>query len=408
MTHISLIFPSSPFLINQQVFPPLGILYLSAWLKDKGWKVQCLDMSMGHTEDNVKADIVGISITTAQRQEGFRVAKILKKKGKILIAGGPHATYMPQECLDNGFDYVVQGEGEEVLNKLLGDLVVGSSIRDRVLKSEGKPLDVNKIPLPDRKALDIHAYNYWIDGTPATTIMTSRGCPYNCSFCARVTKGCRIQSADRTVEEIVHLSANYHFFAFMIFDDIFTINKSRTREIVERLEGKGYSFRCFSRANLIDEENCELMKRMGVVEVGIGVESGSDEILSKNIKGTTRSLNSQAFRLLKKYGIRAKAFIIVGLPGESIATISDTISWIKETEPYDIDVSIFQPLPGSPIFDNPEDWGIKFNYNGNPSWYKGIPGEYESSVSTASLSSRQIVEWRDYIEARYKRKELLR
>jgi radical SAM superfamily enzyme YgiQ (UPF0313 family) len=150
------------------------------------------------------------------------------------------------------------------------------------------------------------------------------------------------------------------------------------------------------------------MNRLGVTEVGIGVESGSDKILRKNLKGTSREGNLRAFKLLRSHGIRAKAFLIVGLPGESEQTINETIEWIDIAQPDDLDISVFQPLPGSPIFNEPNKWGIEFVYNGNPSWYKGKPGEYESTVSTQHLDGPALVAWRDELERRYKRKELLR
>jgi len=112
---ITLIFPSSPFLLDQAVFPPLGILYLSAYLKQYGLNVQCLDIGIGHTADMVKSDVVGISLTTPQRSEAFKLAKKFNHMGKQVIAGGPHATHQSQECLKHGFTHVVRGQGETCL-----------------------------------------------------------------------------------------------------------------------------------------------------------------------------------------------------------------------------------------------------------------------------------------------------
>ena len=112
--------------------------------------------------------------------------------------------------------------------------------------------------------------------------------------------------------------------------------------------------------------------------------------------------------LLHDVGIRAKAFLIVGLPGETERTVVETIGWVEEAKPYDVDVSIFQPLPGSPIFSNPEDWGVMFSYNGNLGWYKGMPGLYGTTCRTEGLTSDEIVAWRDLLEVKFKKKELLR
>jgi radical SAM superfamily enzyme YgiQ (UPF0313 family) len=404
---ISLVFPTSPFLLNQQVFPPLGVMYLSSWLKESGFKTQVLDLAWGDHREQAEAKVIGISLTTPQRQEAYELVKYYKGKGKTVIAGGPHATHMPEECLKAGFDYVVRGEGEIALDALLLALEGRIKIENRII-SGGEMSEIDRTPYPDRESVPILQYDYKIEGRQATTLMTTRGCPYDCSFCARAVKTCRMQSAERTCNEIVHVADKYGFEAFMIFDDVFVANKKRVKAIADTMNGYGFLFRCFVRSNLVNQDTCKLLRQMGVVEAGIGVESGSDEILKRNLKGTTRGMNIDAVRMLHDNGIRAKAFLIVGLPGESVATISETISWIEEAKPYDVDVSVFQPLPGSPIFNDPDKWDIKFEYNGAPGWYKGTPGEYESTVRTGSLQPRQIVEWRDYIERKHKRKELLR
>jgi anaerobic magnesium-protoporphyrin IX monomethyl ester cyclase len=395
------------------VFPPLGILYLSAWLGQSGYSAECIDFALNGSFDDAKSDIVGISFTTPQRFEAFSLAKRYKRRGKITIAGGPHPTHLSRECLDNGFDFVVIGEGEQVLTQLITSIrnrgVSATMLMNgRVFGPSSEYVKLDKIPYPNREAVDIHAYKYAVDGIPATTMMTTRGCPYSCSFCARITKGCRVQSADRTLREIFNLNVKYGFKAFMIFDDVFIIDHKRMVRMAEVLEPAGFTFRCFARANLINAPICDLMRRMGVVEVGIGVESGSDAVLKRNMKGTTREMNANAFRLLKEHGIRPKAFLIVGLPGETHDTVKETESWIVETEPFDIDVSVFQPLPGSPIFQHPERWGVQFQYDGLPGWYKGTPGKYETSVRTDCLTSEEIVMHRDELEMKYKRKEFLK
>jgi radical SAM superfamily enzyme YgiQ (UPF0313 family) len=404
---ITLIFPTSPFLLDQQVFPPLGILYLSSYLKKYNYNVQCLDLALGDLPDQAKAHIIGISMTTPQRQEAYNLVKKYKEEGKILIAGGAHASHMPQECLDMGFDFVVKGEGELPLAHLLHRLKRGIGLDERVIEI-GEGLNMSYIPFPDRKAIDIKSYKYEIDGIPATTLMTTRGCPYECSFCARVTQKCRMQSAHRTYKEIAYISEVFGFKAFMVFDDVFIVRKQRTKVLADLLEPHGFIFRCFARSNLIDEENCDFMKRMGVVEVGIGVESGSQQILRKNLKGTTVEGNLEAFRLLRGQAIRAKAFLIVGLPGETEDTIRDTEAWIEKAKPDDIDFTVFQPLPGSAIFRDPGKWGITFNYNGSDFWYKGTPGKYHSTVATEHLSPERIVELRDELEIKYKDRRFLK
>lgn len=401
---ISLIFPESPFLLNQAVFPPLGILYLSAYLKKSGFKVQCLDLGLEeHKKEMVESGVIGISFSTPQREQAFKLAEYYSSLGKVIIAGGPHATHMRKEC-EQYFDHVIGGYGEGELFRTLSKLRAGVSDHWYMKNTRGT---IDDYPFPDRNALPIKDYKYYIDGELATVIMTSRGCPHDCSFCARIQKGCEIQSAKRTIDEILFVNKKYGYKAFMIFDDIFIASKKRLKTMAEHL-GDSFKFRCFARSNLITDEVCEDMVRLGIVEVGIGIESGSLSILRKNMKGTTPETNLRSIQLLKKHGIRAKTFLIIGLPGESEETINETEAWIQEAKPDDLDISVFQPLPGSVIFNYPEDHGINFDYNGIAGWYKGTPGEYKAMASTEFLTAEEIVYHRDRLENKYKNKEMLR
>jgi radical SAM superfamily enzyme YgiQ (UPF0313 family) len=345
-----------------------------------------------------ESDTIGISVTTPQRIEAFELAKRFRAEGKPVIAGGPHATHMPQECSDHGF-WVIKGRGEQSLNWLLTSPINKPYI--------GGKIEIDDYPFPDRDALPLKKYHYMIDGVPATPIMTSRSCFGNCAFCAKIDNDFQMQSVGRTIAEIEHVHEKYGYEAFMIFDDVFVASKKRLQAIVNGI-GNKFKFRCFARSNLLDDKVCKLLRQLGVFEVGIGVESGSDDILSRNMKGTTRKQNTRAVRRLHENGIRAKAFLIIGLPGESNRTVMDTADWITEAGPDDIDLSVFQPMPGSKIFTDPEKWGIQFEYDGKPGWYKGKPGEYEPTARTEHLTGAEIIEWRDLLEKEFKRPELLR
>jgi radical SAM superfamily enzyme YgiQ (UPF0313 family) len=339
---------------------------------------------------------VGISITTPQRDEAFKLAKFYREAGKkMVIAGGPHATHMPQDCLDNGFTHVVQGYGEQKLLSLmrpfLGEI----------------DMSVDELPFPDRDGLPIKQYYQEIQGRPATVIMSSRGCPYHCSFCSKIDDRAQYQSAQRTLDEIFFVNARYGFDAFTMYDDTFAADRKRLEIISKELGKENYVFRCFCRANLITPVVARQFAIMGVETVGIGIESGSDEVLKRNLKRSTRDLNSRAIRLLREVGIKSKAFLIVGLPGETERTVQQTIGWIEETQPDDISVSIFQPLPGSDIHREPKKWGIHMNGR-MPLWYRGRPGEYESISYTDGLSAEQIVHYRDIIESLYKPQDMLK
>lgn len=405
MADITLIFPRSTFLIKENVMPPLGILYLTSALKIMDFNVQCLDLGLGHTTDMVKANIVGISITSPQKKEAFEVARKLKREGKITLAGGPHATHDPEECKANGFDYVFKGEADTTLPIFLYYRQKGKHHYASSIITSEEIYNIDSFPFPDRDALPIKNYYYKIDEKDATVIMTSRGCPYTCAFCAKSTKKFRMQSAERTVDEIIHVNERYGFEAFMIFDDVFIADKNRLIKMNSLLSARKFTFRCFGRANLLTDDVCLLLKQLGVVEVGVGIESGSNEILQLNMKGTSRESNLRAVMNLRKHKIRIKAFLIVGLPGETEKTVKETEKWIREAKPDDLDISIFQPLPGSMIYKNPECFGIEFSKEPLP--FKSRPGEYKTSVR-GKLSSERLLELREELENKYKKKALIR
>lgn len=408
---ITLIFPSSPFLLNQTMFPPLGIMYLSSFMKKYGLKAQCLDMALGHTADMAESNIIGLSFTTPQREEAFKLAEYFKKQGRTVVAGGPHPTHMEEECLNHGIDRVFKGYGEQSLTEFLlgwegnfphdGQPCKGSYITDADVP--------DFLPFPDREALPIKEYYQEIYGRPSTPLIASRGCPYRCSFCSKVSPHFSIHSAEYALSEIEHLNKHYGFTAFSIYDDTIAVDKNRLHKMAIALQSKDYLFRCFCRADLLNNESvCGDLAMMGVVDVGIGIESGSDHILKLNMKGTKVDVNTRAIKNLQKYGIGAKAFLIVGLPGETKETVEETARWIEEAQPDDIAVSVFQPLPGSSIFKDPNRWGISFSYNGNPMWYRGTPGEYVPTTRTEALSTDDIIYLREWLEGTYKRKELLK
>lgn len=395
---ITLINLPSPFLINDSVFPPLGIMNLSSSLKQEGISAQCLDFSLGSTILDIQSNIVGISFTSSQKEEAFKIADSLRKD-KILIAGGPHPTHVPQECVKH-FDYVVQGEADYTLPILLKRLRLGLN-SDTIIP----PIlvDIESIPFPDRDALPISSYTYLLNNEKATPLMTSRSCPYKCSYCGKLNNDYRAYSAQRTVDEIKYIHQRYGFSAFMIFDDTFIINQKRLEEIVYLLKGESFIFRCFGRANLLISEVCHLLKKMNVVEVGVGIESGSDTVLQINMKGTSRDQNFQAVANLHAAGIRVKAFIIVGLPGETEETVNETRSWIDIAKPDDFDFSVFQPMPGSEVYKNPEKYKITIESKLCGTWYKGRPGSYISVSRTKELSADRIVQLRDELEHTYKK-----
>lgn len=400
---IVLINPPSNFLIDEKVFPPLGILYLSSYLKKYGYDPEIIDLAGEKEIPEITADIIGVTSTTPQFPSAQEILKELKYNRQIeaqYVIGGPHATCSPNICMEYpSFDTAVLGEGEISMLSLVQKYPLNiSEISSDVIS------DIDDIPFPDRGAIDIHSYKYFIDDKPATTMITSRGCPYSCAFCSTVWgKKVRMHSASYVINEIKEIQ-KLGFQGIMFFDDILILNKKRLLNICEYLKKENIVWRCFARANIASREAFQVMAESGCKEVGVGIESGSQKILDTINKCTTVEQNRNVIKLAKECGIRIKVFIIVGLPGETRETIAETEKFLEETQPDDLDVTIYCPYPNTPIVNNPEMYDIKFNNNDlRKAWFKGHPGEYSSIVSTNALSAEEIVAARERIEKRFKR-----
>jgi anaerobic magnesium-protoporphyrin IX monomethyl ester cyclase len=369
----------APFLIDERVFPPLGLIAVGNALRQQGHEVVIRD----EPED---ADAYGIGPTTPEYPYAMQMRQ--QVAGKLVI-GGPHASVNPTQCLDDGFDAVVLGDGELAAERAF--------FGEGVVSAPELPLD--EYPFEDRSLLDLSRYNYRINGRPATTLLTSRGCPYRCAFCSKSSSRTRFKSAERVCQEIDHLHG-LGYRALMFFDDTFILRRNRVVQICEHLKELGILWRCFVRADLIVKYGrnfAEMLLDAGCVEVGIGIESGSDRILLIISKGETTEDIRDAIALLRQAGIRVKGFFIIGLPGEDQTTLGDTMEFICNTPLDDADFTIFQPYAGSPIVDNKEAYDTKWTEAAEH--YKGKPGEHKCVVRTSALSASEIIAARDELEA---------
>lgn len=389
---IVLINPASPFLIRQDVMPPLGLWYLSKVLKERGHEVEIVDVGLGDRIPE-KADVFGLTGTSAQVREIERVAYHLRGRKGFKVAGGPHATLAPHEMLELGFDAVIQHEGEEVIGE-----VVEKEIRGVVTATRMKDIDHL---FPDRSQQ--RRYHYEINGLPAVTMMTSRGCPYNCAFCSKDVWGRQytrrgVWSVVKEVDEVMRLG----YEAIMFYDDTFVIGRDRLYGICSQLRARNITWRAFARSDQVDLEMLNTMRISGCVEIGVGVETGSEQIAENIHKGETVEEQGRCIELAHRVGLRVKAFIIVGLPGETWQTVEETSQFLEKYQPDDVDISILSVYPGSAIYKYPERYDIKFR-RGDYRAYKGKPGEYISTVSTSRMSKREIVEAREMLHRRHKK-----
>jgi len=410
---ILLINPPSKFLIDDNVFPTLGLLYLAAYLKKAGYRdILLLDLNGNHAiPEEINADIVGFYSNTPQFPTVIelkeKIAGINRNKFATYVIGGPHVSGRPQDAKPY-FDYIVRGEGERAFLDIVNAVAAGESLPDKVVKY-GYIKDLDTIPFPDRNLVDVKSYKYLINERLATTLITSRGCPYGCAFCANNAWGktLRLRSPENVIEEIKFLMRDYGYRAFMFFDDTMTVHRKRMEKLCDMLKKLNIIYRCFIRADTVDKDILTKMKESGCVEVGMGMESGSQRILNIVNKGQTASQNMKTVKWCKELGLRIKGFFVVGFPGENTESVRETIDFIEESNVDDLDVTVFTPYPGSKIYEQKQKYDIQFKGTYEDYWYKGKPGFYKSMVATSGLGSEEIAKIREDIEKRFKKKDKL-
>lgn len=388
---VCLIAPCRPYLINQKALVPLGLLYVADALKKQKQDVEVLDFADGY--QFIEADLYGVGVTTPDYAESLKILKWLKENGaKRVVCGGPHASLCPEQCLKDGFDGVSVGDGELTIEGLLKG-------EKRV---EAWAQDVNDF-YPDRHAIDLWKYEFDVGGKRATSLITARGCSWQgCAFCSRWDKGIRFCSAEHVDKEIADIR-DLGFKSVAIYDDEFFLFPSRDLQIIKMLGDADLEWRAFAHSHFL-LRNKDMVREAsgnGLVEVLIGIESGSRYILESINKGTTPGENMQAIRLLQDHGVRVKGAFIVGLPGESWKSVKETEDFIQSCPCDDYDFSILQVYPGSDILKNPDVYDLKFHASSDP--WKGIPGNYKCDVYTSNLSSRELIEIREDFEKRYKK-----
>ncbi len=378
---VVLINPSHPYFTDQKRNQPLGIMYLAAMLEKEDYDVQLVDLCYVEEEDWIykipEADVYGISATTLDYLRSLIIAKKIKENYKcITVLGGAHATATPK-TIDNLFDKIIIGEGELAFLDLLRDCEY--NINKRFYQRE-YITNIDEIPFPARHLLpldSIISYSLVEKGKPATSLITSRGCSHNCSFCASRTmwgKKVRFRSPDNVISEIEQIIQDYGVHYFRFHDDTMTLNKGRLLELCKKMEPLEIYWRAHTRVDRSDMETLSAMKRAGCEEIGYGIESASQEVLDINKKRMKIEQAKQAVKNAKEAGLKVRLFFIVGLPGETKDTSKLNIDFIEEVQPNGVDVSTFVPFPGCEIYEKPHDYGMEL-----------LTHNYEKFVMTLGL-----------------------
>jgi anaerobic magnesium-protoporphyrin IX monomethyl ester cyclase len=402
---------NSNFVIN--IFQPLGIAYLAGILKKNKIKVKIIDaLAEGFETETIignrkvtglkyetikkkvhkfNPQIVGITTPFSfQAHEAYQIAKIIKCVNKkiIVVAGGTHATIQPQEMLnDKNIDYVIRGEGEysfldfvkKIENKKSIKNVKGLSYLDKNLKLINNPknnpiTNLDELAFPTRNLLPMKKYfaaskkgrvieSLLLFGKKRTSIITSRGCPFTCTFCSVnliMTRCWRSRSPKNVVKEIKYCVNKYHIKYFDILDDNFTLDPNRAKEICRLIIKQKINVKWSTpngiRADRVDDELIYLMKKAGCIQVKVAPESGNKKILSNVIKKNLDLKKvEEAVEICKRNKLSIEAFFVIGFPEETEKNIYDTINYAKKLRQLGCDFCYFfiaTPYKGTEMYNN--------------------------------------------------------
>lgn len=359
----------------RSALPPLGIAYLGAVLRSKGQEVQLLDFDAdpkARWPVNLgRDDLVGISADTIGYPAAIEIAATAKQAGARVVMGGYHVTFQDEEALRSGVvDYVIRGEGEQPLLSLIEALEGNCPLEEvsslsflengMVIRTPlGTPVeDLDALPFPARDLLPMRQYRSFLEGRRMTSIITSRGCPFNCAFCASSQFAglkWRARSATSIADEVELLRRDYGYRTFAFMDDNFTLKPDRIIALADELDRRSLevSWWCFSRADAI-AKNEPMVRRMaeaGARQVFLGLESASQQVLDGYRKRLTLEQQREAIAMLRRYGIRTYGAFIIGDPGETAAMVEQTVQRAIELNPYIAQFSLLTPYPGTALFD---------------------------------------------------------
>ncbi len=365
---------SSKYKFIGLVAPPLGIAYIAAMLERNGVTVKILDapaLEIGHetvkTEiQKYSPDIVAITSVTPTIESALMTAKISKEAcpSAVTVLGGYHPTFTYQEVLKNDFvDIVVCGEGELTMVELVETLENGKNLMDvkGIATKDFKTLprgiieDLDSIPFPARHLLPMDEYKILNMKLTTGTIVSGRGCPYKCSFCASSAmhgQKLRLRSAENVVDEMEHLVSDHNIEMVAFMDDTFTLNKKRVYEICETMKERGLDnyWGCTARVDTISEDLLKTMKDAGCITMFLGVESADQQFLNQINKNTNINRIKKTFKLTKDYGMRTIASVVLGMPGDTKRSITTTIKFVKTLDPSYAVFSLATPYPGTDFY----------------------------------------------------------
>lgn len=348
---------------HREIRPPLGLMYIASYLEQNGCKVSILDAEKDLLDNNeilrrvreVSAGYIGITSTTPEFPKVKELFEEIKKvqPEAVTVAGGPHFSAVP-ECGNGEYDaidHIVVGEGEKAFLKIVkGE--AGEKIVE--IANEGS---LDDLPLPARHLVNYDNYLFPTPGkglVKMDTVLTARGCPFSCLFCFNRNTKVRYRDVKKCADEILLSHERYKTRFFMFLDDTLTVSKNRIAElcgeIMKRDLHKRVAFYANARADSVDFETLKIMKQAGVVEISMGIESGNQQILNMDKKGTRLEQYEQAYSWMRKLGFETRGSFILGHPYETHQTLRDTINFAKKLNLVRASCCIMTPYPGTEVY----------------------------------------------------------
>jgi anaerobic magnesium-protoporphyrin IX monomethyl ester cyclase len=385
MTSVLLIYPFFKPRRDRSVFrfPPLGISYIAASLREAGHDVTVIDCTFLERSEALRkalavgAEVVGVYCMVTMLDDSAWFARQLRAQSRLLVAGGPLPTCDPVPFLEH-FDVVVRGEGEQTILDLLtayqqgSDLGAVAGIVYRKKTGEGesdvsytkdRPFvkDLDRIPFPARELLPNGQYIHYAKkkyGYSITTVMSTRGCPYRCEFCSNVVFGgsYRERSPENVVDEIEEvLGLGYDRISFA--DDVFTMKKERVIRVCEEILRRGLRFKweCLGRVDALDAPTALKMKQAGCTRIYFGIESANEDILQLMNKRITPEQAQKAVGIAHEAGLEVGAFFIAFYPGDTDDTVLQTLHFATSLPLDYLGLSMPYPLLGTALFERVRD-----------------------------------------------------
>ena len=374
------------------IVPPLGLASIAAYLGREGINADIIDCYARPDSDNfirdylitLKPSFIGLSCTTSSFLDGVRIAELARSilPDISIVFGGPHVSALKDRVLEKFtvIDFVVVGEGEQTLTELVekgneeAHSVQGLVYRDAngeicFTGYRSKAIDLDTLPFPAYEKLagypDIYKlliFNY--PKAPNSSCISSRGCPYACSYCDRSVfrRSFRYNSAEYMYEHLRYLKKRFGIRHLIFYDDQFTFNRQRVEDFTRILIDRplGMTFNCVVRAEHIDLDLLSRLKAAGCWMISLGIETGDEDLLAQHRRNVNLNLLAEKIRLIKKVGIRTKGLLMIGLPGETEDSIKKTMKYVFSLPIDDINLAKFTPFPGAPVYENIHELG-EFN-----------------------------------------------